>query len=661
MQFSIISQTLLTAIILLVPLFFTTLSSEFYATGKEALLFFTVPLLMITSSLFFAKEKKIEIAINKLTFPVLGIAGAFIASTLITSPNQIESLTNSTGTGVIIALTLLFLAIGMLTKRKETIIYPLIGVSSLLSLLYILQFFKITTIILPFSFIKDNLFWTPAGTLLGLAIVLIATIPLTVEMALSKENQQSQAIILIGWITTMIIAFGFVLTLVSIVKDAKPAVLPFSISWNIAIDTMRQVKNAFFGVGVGNFVDAFTVSKPLQVNTTPYWNIRFGVAGSFILNLLTEVGAIGLFFYLFTFIIVLSFAKKNLKNGVFIALVILFAASLFLPATITTLFFMFTLLGAFSLTIPSAHITENSLLFPRIATAFWAVILVVIWWFGSRWFLGEVYFKRSLVAASQNQGLDTYNNQIKAIGYNPYSEQFRIAYSQTNMALATGLSQKENPSDQDRQNISTLIQQAIREAKVATSLNPKRAGNWENLAVVYQSILNAADGADQWTIAALNQAIQLDPLNPNLRIGLGGILYQLKNYDGAIQQFSVATQLKPDLANAYYNLSAALREKGDYQGAFSAMQNTLTLVDPNSNDFNKASAELEELRRKLPEPAKEQAKAGQSETLTNPAEAPIEIKPTIELKEEEAAPDVPESTPSPQVSPTESNKPTPNI
>ncbi|MBI2029973.1 tetratricopeptide repeat protein [Candidatus Gottesmanbacteria bacterium] len=656
MQFVIISQTMLAAIIFLVPLFFTSLTSEFYATGKEAFLFFTIPILMLITSILFTKENKFEININKLTIPVLGIAAAFIVSTLINSANKIESLTSSTGTGVIVSFVLIFLSIGLLVKKKETVIYPLITASFVLAVLYILQFFKITSIIFPFSMIKDNPFWTPAGTLLGLAIILAASLPITIEMALLKESLINPVKSILGWVGTIVITLSLVLALVSVIKDAKPAILPFDISWSIAVDTLKNVRNAFFGVGPGNFVDAFTISKPIEVNNTSFWNIRFGVAGSYILNLLTETGAVGLFFYLFTFIVVISFAKKNLKNGIFISLVILFVLSIILPATIITLFYLFILLGLFSLSIDGAHITENSTLFPRVTVVFWAIVLIVTWWFAGRWFLGEYYFQKSLVAASQNQGLDTYNDQIKAVDYNPYNERYRITYSQTNIALASGLSQNENPSDQDRQNISTLIQQAIREAKIATSLNPRRAGNWENLAVIYQAILNATEGADQWTIASLNQAVRLDPLNPTLRIGLGGVLFQLKNYDGAIQQFSIATQLKPDLANGYYNLSAALKAKGDLQGAFNAMQNTISLVDPYSNDFNKASAELEELRRQLPDTSSTQSDSSETETLTNPAESPVEIKPTIELKPEEAAPDVPESSPSPAES-----EPTPNI
>ena len=107
-----------------------------------------------------------------------------------------------------------------------------------------------------------------------------------------------------------------------------------------------------------------------------------------------------------------------------------------------------------------------------------------------------------------------------------------------------------------KREITKLIQQAIREAKVATVLNPTSAAYWENLAQLYRNLINFAEGSDQWAIAAYQQAITNDPINPRLRVNLGGLFYALGNYEAAIRRFENAVNLKPDYTNGYYNLAA---------------------------------------------------------------------------------------------------------
>lgn len=654
-----ISLSLLSILVFLVPVFFTTLTPDFYATNKEGLLFVFVPLLLMLWALSTIKNKKITLTLNKLNLGVLLFASSFVISTLLQSANKIESLTSSTGTGVIIALILLYFTVSNLVTKKEQITYPLIAAGGLLGILFAMQYFGLNQKLFPYEFIKDKV-WTPAGTLIGLGIVLATVLPLAIEEGLTNSKNMIRS--LFGWISTVVLSLGLVLVIIALFKDGKPVLLPYSAAWSITIDSLRNLKNAVFGIGPGHFVDSFTQSKPLELNNGDLWAVRFGASSSYLLQLLTEVGLIGFISYLLIAVNVLKAARFNYSYATFISLLILFIASIFLPTTILVLFITFVLLGLFSKKIQKNEISEQSVILPRIFTIFATLVLIVTYWFAWRWYRAETYFMQSLYAATQNKGVDTYNAQIKAIQLNPYSDRFRVSYSQTNMALAAAVAQKGNLSDQDRTDISTLIQQAIREAKLATSLDPNKASNWENLALIYRNLINATDGADQWSVASYNQAVRLDPLNPALRLNLGGVFFNLKNYDGAIQQFTLAVNLKPNWANAHYNLSAAYKEKGNFQEAFKEMQNTLALVDPNSNDFTKATEELEELRKKLPAPPKT-SNEKTPETLTEPQNQPVEVKPKLELPKEEVAPEIPKEEPSPiptqRAEPTK--QPTPNI
>lgn len=160
-------------------------------------------------------------------------------------------------------------------------------------------------------------------------------------------------------------------------------------------------------------------------------------------------------------------------------------------------------------------------------------------------------------------------------------------------------------------------------------------------------MINFAQGAEQWSISAYQQAINLDPFNPQLRLSLGGVYYSLQNWDEAIRQFEISVQIKPDFTNGHYNLSAAYREKGDFARAANEMETALSLVPADSQDYQKAQEELTALKKKLGEKA-EKAAEQPTESLKPPEPAPTGIKPPLELPEEAQ----PEITPTPTSEPT---------
>jgi cytochrome c-type biogenesis protein CcmH/NrfG len=204
------------------------------------------------------------------------------------------------------------------------------------------------------------------------------------------------------------------------------------------------------------------------------------------------------------------------------------------------------------------------------------------------------------------------------------------------MLLANNLAaqKKDKLTDEDKQNINQAIQAAISEAKAAVALNPQKASNWENLAIIYRNILNVAQGADGWSVSAYQRAILLDPMNPTLRLNLGGIFYSLKEYSDASKIFEQVVGLKPDWSNAHYNLAWADFQQKDYQKAVQEMQNVLTLInDPKSADYKVAQKDLAEFKKQLPkdEATPEATGSAQTEQLSIPTPPAQSISPKIEL------------------------------
>jgi tetratricopeptide (TPR) repeat protein len=275
----------------------------------------------------------------------------------------------------------------------------------------------------------------------------------------------------------------------------------------------------------------------------------------------------------------------------------------------------------------------------------------------------EATFKKSLDALARNDGNTTYNLMRTAIAINPFVDRYHASLAQVSFALANSMAQKPEGielTDEERQTITVLIQQAIAEGKSTVSLNPTRSGSWELLGGIYRNVMAFADGADDFAVQSYSQAVALDPISPLLRVDLGGIYYALGNYDLAIDIFKLAVIAKPDLANARYNLAVAYREKGEIDKAIDEMTAVLTLVEKDSQDFEIAKQELANLESKKPV---EEKAPSEGEELNPPEANEPAIDPQIQLPEE-AAPPEPEVTPTPVPTGQEENlnaTPTPEI
>ncbi len=473
-----------------------------------------------------------------------------------------------------------------------------------------------------------------------------------------KHEQPFKKLLLLGSIIISTIASILAITLL-LPKNGQPQInlLPYSAGWVIAVDIFKNLRTALIGTGPESFVNVFALLKPSSINLSPIWNLRFSNSSNEYLQILTTVGLLGLLSYLYGFLktIHLALKQKSSTSPFFSASLIILIVSLliqlFIPASLplTTLTFIALSLVTIGLknapshplndavisffaaeiiktkTDRSSRHSKNTEVLPWIILIISLSIIFPTFYFKTRAYLAEITFYSSLKAAAANKGTDTYNLQIKAINLMPNDPRYRVSYSQTNLALANALASQPNPSDGDRSNITQLIQQAIREAKAATTLDPHSPIAWQNLANVYRQLINVAQGADQWTIAAYTKALTLDPLNPQLRLELGGVYYSLKNYDQAIRLFIQTTEAKPDWANGYYNLSSAYREAKLYPQALQAMRVVIELLEPTSADYQKAQDELKSLE-KLAEAEKPQTPPTDPQTTNT--EQPALVTPT---------------------------------
>jgi len=146
------------------------------------------------------------------------------------------------------------------------------------------------------------------------------------------------------------------------------------------------------------------------------------------------------------------------------------------------------------------------------------------------------------------------------------------------------------------------MQQSINAARAAVTVAPQTYLNWQNLASIYRSLIGFGQNAENFAIATAQQSIVLDPNNPQEYITLGGIYYQLEQWDNAQNQFQLAVALKPDYANAHYNLGHALEQKGDMENALAQYEAVRRLVADDKASLEQIEKEIAVLQGKAQTP-----------------------------------------------------------
>lgn len=410
-------------------------------------------------------------------------------------------------------------------------------------------------------------------------------------------------------------------------------------SWQVAISAFRDAPA--FGTGPSTFLFNFTQYKPASINLTPLWNFRFDTSYNEFFQILATLGALGFLAFLFFALMTVKLALKVIKSvdsftlGLALA-VIMFVLLLIIhvttPVTMIIGILIITALISlrksegkveeFTLGIKTARIKEatgiNSQpldgiitgdVLPIILFIPIAILTLVGLWQTYRVVSADVYHRMGLNAISE-RGLQAYDYLRQAETLNPVIDLYRTDMAQTNFLIANAIASAKAPNeaspsgsltDQDKTNIQQFLSQSINEARSGVALSPRSAQNWEIMASIYRQITGVAENALQFALDGYGRAIALDPYNPLLRLNVGGLYYSIRNYDMAIRFFDDAVNLKPDYANAYYNLSIALRDKGNMQEAQAVAERVVQLLqtDTENPDYKVAAEYLKDLKARI--------------------------------------------------------------
>ena len=686
---------LLRGLVFLVPLFFLPFTSDFFNLNKLAILAVGAGLSVLLWGFSVLRHRHFSYRVSPFDLGVLLFVAATILSTYFATQNKLDAFVFPGMATVILASSVIYFVLvqylgsadasgsgplrqgsseasetkGKVSGIVSAWVWGVIAAAGVSLLSGVGLFSLLDKVVSLPAWIKAPYFSTVGGVVPSVLLFIVSA-PLLFGRVMQAMGRAERS----GGLTASTAAYfaGFIVFVAGLafgVYNALPGKigefrnLPISSGWSIALETAKR--QPFVGVGIGDFSEAFSRFRPVEYNMTSFWNLGFGSSTNWYLDLFTTSGLFGFLAFMFLILAVRSVFSKLPKGSrdvpyikaSFIAFLLVF---LFAPANLTLLFSFFVLLGLLGAMLSRSVSLHFSVLGESVETGVPAginlaalgicilglLLLGIVFVFGGKVYAADVSYRKALNSvASQGKYKDVMDNLALAITKNPYADFYRTDYAQVALALMQEIARKEELTDADRNDVSQLIQLAIAQGKAGVTLNPTKSSNWASLAQIYRTIMPVVQGADEFTVSVYQQAISLEPTNPNLRIALGGVFYSLKNYDEATRAFELAVAAKPDLANAHYNLAIALREAGKIERAALELQQTLALVEPNSKGYDAVKQALDPLQAQLDQKAREATASavtrgvGEQAPLQAPQPVPTSgVDPKLTLPSESAPP-----------------------
>ena len=544
-----------------------------------------------------------------------GIFGLItLASIFFNNRYPVESLFNLGGLLLSFSL-LIFIGSNLLKSQgsnNKRLMITLATLSSVLAITTVLQNFgygpsllinKILNLNLP-----SNLLFNLSGSVLAaLQFTLVTAVGFATTVLITKKAKIWENITLVVTAISSVFYGWFLLP----GKLTSPIILSPTASWSIAMSSIKSLKNILIGVGPNNYIKAFNLYKPQELNSTPFWSIQFSQGANLPLTLIVTLGIFGLIAWLIFALTIIRQSKKIKKETrpIHSMLVATLLLQLLLPVNVVMItlqailiiFWVASERDRFPIYNFDPTSSINRINFFKNKTKYISkaiVGLLLISTLALLYFTLQASYSSFLMykatkAANNRDFIASYSLQQKAIRLNPLLDSNRRKYSITNIIIASAISQKEELTNEDKERFSTLIGQSIRESKSAIFLDENDVTNWQILANIYKSLIGVAENSGDWAVKSYVDAIRLSPNNPELRVTLGNVFYNAKEYEEALKFFEQAALLKADHANAYYNAANTFKALNQFDEAKVAYQKTLILLQPDSDDYLKAANEMQ--------------------------------------------------------------------
>ncbi|MBZ9569608.1 tetratricopeptide repeat protein [Patescibacteria group bacterium] len=676
-----ISKIIIYSLVFLLPIFFSPFTLDILDFNKQILLIILVSIALLFWLVKILISDRLELNFSFLNIPVLTFFLIYGFSAVFSQWRYPSfwgwPLNVSQGFLTLLYFLIFYFLIANIFAKKREIFWLLFlfvisgAIAALFSISQIFGKFP-----LPWDFAKLTSFNT-IGTLNSLSIFIASLSPLVIPLIFLAEKKLIRRILTISvfifliylilvnfWIAWIVLILGisilFIFGILNLKKTGESYLiwlpmllliislffLVFRISLiqipievlpaqrtelNIAKSVLS--KNLFLGTGPATFIFSYSNFKPVEINQTIFWNIRFASGASEVLDKLITTGILGIAALFFIFGIFLWSGFKHLREkitrkdkdwllplGVFSSFLGLVFSQFLYPSNLTWLFFFWLLLGVFVALFPK--IKSWAFKSPPLVLVGLCVLIFLLGiglsFAGFEHYLAEIKYLQGLEAWRQGQTSQAINYLRKAIDLNSGLDSYWRDLSQLYLVRLNEISPRVDLSPEET---GDLINSMLDSSRRATEISPQNVANWNVRAFIYQNLIGLVEGAEDWALGNFKKAADLEPKNPYIFTEIGktylikaDISTQLGNEEEktenlalAQKNFQKALELKSDYAPAHFQIAMIYVRQGKTKEAIEKLEVTklvtpldiglafqLGLLYYNDNQLNLAKAEFEQ-------------------------------------------------------------------
>ena len=379
-------------------------------------------------------------------------------------------------------------------------------------------------------------------------------------------------------------------------------------TFSIARDVIWQksITHIAFGAGPNHFLNQWFLFKPVEVNSSIFWNTDFGYGVGIVPSALVTTGILGFLSWLafLALLVYMGFRsilsriadpfQRYLVTSSFLATLYLWLFNVvYVPSlVIVVLTFFFT--GLFIASLDGAGILKPVRFeyFKNPKIGFISVLVLIMILIGglslayttATKFAASMYYAKAITDINNNKLDNGEQGIIKAISFDNNDTYIRSLAQLYLLRLNTLLSASANSASPDvlKSQFNTISKTALNNAQLSVAINPNDYQNWLTLgdvlsALVPLKIPNAYDSAQ----SAYQHAFNLNPQNPYIFLELAKLESAQNNADKAKGDVVKALTLKNDYTDAYMLLAQLQISEGDTKSAIDSVTNA-TYTSPNN-------------------------------------------------------------------------------
>jgi hypothetical protein len=485
---------------------------------------------------------------------------------------------------------------------------------SVLMFLLVIEFFPISRIekILLEIFILLSMFMVAAvnfplvWTLVGVSSLIIFVYKVSITSQNSEEEKKkhfplvSFAVVLVSLL--FFISGQFIGNFLPNRLQISNTEVGPSLSATLSVTKGVLAKDPVFGIGPNRFGEAWSSYKPAVINNTQFWDVSFDSGSGLLPTFLVTTGSLGIVAWLVFLILFLFVGARSvfssIKNGInwemmafFVLSLYLFVSSFFYSTGTVIFLLALAFTGVFVGLASSAGGKEISISFLNdhrksffsILTLIVLIILSVALSFKYiERFVSVSYFGKSLTAETIPLAQD-YINKALSLHTN---DLYLRTYSQIHLVKLNSLASKaDSLTEEEKRELQTSFDQAIRGAQMAVTYNPANYLNYQLLGSVYQAVgsIGVKDSYSR-ALEAYQSASSINPLNPGIKLAMANASFADGKKKEAKEYAKEALTLKGDYIDALITLAQIARDEGNKNEALSYAEAALAL-NPTNKDL----------------------------------------------------------------------------